>query len=152
MSWLSGEDLIKKIKRNADGATLAAFHGVFSIDNLPFAVPHYPFFMIVNTQAHNLPGEHWISVFIDADRRGEMFDSFALPPSNILVRWMNRFTHSFTSNRFTYQHPFSTTCGAFALYYVLHRLHNSDCMTEAFSADIAINEERIRYFFTVELI
>ena len=152
MSWLSGKDLIKKIKRNADGTTLAAFHGVFPIDNLPFAVPHYPFFMIVNTQAHNLPGEHWIAIFIDVNRRGDIFDSFALPPSNMLLRWMNRFTRSFTSNRFTYQHPLSSTCGAFTLYFVLHRLHNSDCMTEAFTTDIVINEERIRHFYAVELI
>ena len=77
MSWLSTKDLIDKVKRNADGATLAAFHGVFPIDELPSAVPHYPFFMIVNTQSHNLPGEHWITIFIDADRRGDIFDSLA---------------------------------------------------------------------------
>ena len=152
MNWLSGKELIKKIERNADGATLAAFEGVFPLDKLPFAVPHYPFFMIVNTQSHNLPGEHWITVFIDSDRRGEIFDSLALPLSNTLIHWMNHFTRSFTSNYLTYQHPLSATCGAFALYFILHRLHNSDCMTEAFTSDLAVNEERIRYFCIVELI
>ena len=152
MSWLTTKELIEKVKRNADGATLAAFHGVFPIDELPFAVPHYPFFMIVNTQSHNLPGEHWISVFIDANRRGDIFDSFALPLSNVLIRWMNRFTRSFTSNRFTYQHPFSASCGAFTLYFILHRLHNSDCMTEAFTTDVVINEQLIHHFYDVELI
>ena len=152
MSWLSTKDLIEKIKRNADGATLAAFHGVFPMDELPFAVPHYPFFMIINTHSHNLPGEHWIAIFIDADRRGDIFDSLALPPSNILIRWMNRFTRSFTRNPFTYQHPFSASCGAFTLYYILHRLHNSDCMTEAFTTDIVINEQRIQHFYAIEII
>ena len=152
MSWLSTKQLIEKIKHNADGPTLAAFHGVFPIDQLPFAVPHYPFFMIVNTQSHNLPGEHWITVFIDADRRGDIFDSLALPLNNTLVRWMNRFTLSFTSNRLTYQHPLSATCGAFTLYFILHRLHNSDCMTETFSSNVVINEQIIRHFYVAELI
>ena len=51
MSMLSAKDIEKAIHRHADKATRDAFHGVFSIDQLPFAVPHYPFFMIVNTQA-----------------------------------------------------------------------------------------------------
>ena len=152
MSWLSTKELIEKVKRNADGATLAAFHGVFPLDELPFAVPHYPFFMIVNTQSHNLPGEHWITIFIDADRRGEIFDSIALPLSNILIRWMNRFTRSFTRNRLTYQHLFSSSCGAFTLYFILHRLHNSDCMTEAFTSDVTLNEQLIHHFYEVELL
>ena len=51
MSWLSGKEMEKKIKQHADEETRNAFHGVFSIDELPFAIPHYPFFMIINTQA-----------------------------------------------------------------------------------------------------
>ena len=152
MSLLGTRELIEKIKRNADGATLAAFHGVFPMDELPFAVPHYPFFMIVNTQSHNLPGEHWISVFIDADRRGDIFDSLALPLSNILIRWMNRFTRSYTCNRYMYQHPLSTTCGAFTLYFILHRLHNSDCITETFTSDLSHNDDLIRHFYAIELL
>ena len=65
MSWLSGAELKNKILRNGSSVTLQAFHGVFAMDKLPFAVPYYPFFMIVNTQSHNLPGEHWIAVFIE---------------------------------------------------------------------------------------
>ena len=79
MSWLSGQEIENAIYKYADDDTRKAFHGVYSMDQLPFAVPHYPFFMIINTQAHNLPGAHWISVFIDVSRRGEVFDSLALP-------------------------------------------------------------------------
>lgn len=147
MSWLSGTELQRKIYRNASNETLQAFHGVFAIDKLPFAVPHYPFFMIVNTQSHNLPGEHWIAVFIDANKRGEVFDSFALPLTQSLIRWMNGFTRSFTKNHLTYQHELSSTCGAFVLFYVLHRLHDPMCMTRIFSSSVLLNDSIVRNYY-----
>jgi len=147
MSWLSGKEMEKKIKQHADEATLNAFHGVFAMDNLPFAVPHYPFFMIINTQAHNLAGEHWKTVFIDKNRRGEVFDSLALPLSNTLIRWLNRFTRTFTVNHLAYQHPMSATCGAFAVFYVLYRLNNSECVTTMFNASPYENVRRMLTFY-----
>ena len=147
MSWLSNKDIEKKIKQYADEATFHAFYGVFSIDKLPSAIPHYPFFMIVNTQAHNLPGEHWKTVFIDKDKRGEVFDSLALPLSNILIRWLNSFTRSFTVNRLSYQHPLSPTCGIFAVYYVLHRLNNPNCVSDMFTSSPHDNVTRMRTFY-----
>lgn len=149
MSWLSGRVMERKIKQQADPATLDAFYGVFSIDDLPFAVPHYPFFMIVNTQAHNLPGEHWKTVFIDKERRGEVFDSLALPLTNTLIRWLNRFTRSFTVNHLAYQHPLSATCGAFAVFYVLHRLNNVNCVRAMFKDSLHVNENRVLAFYNM---
>lgn len=136
---MTGEQLISKIKKNADQETREAFGGVFSIDQLPSAIPHYPYFVIVNTQAHNLPGEHWKTVFINKEKRAEVFDSLALPLNNLLIRWLNRFTHSFTANHFTYQHPLSPTCGAFAIYFTLNRLHNPKCVTNLFSSSLHDN-------------
>lgn len=147
MSWLTNKELETKIKQHGDKATRDAFYGVFSIDNLPFAVPRYPFFMIVNTQAHNLPGEHWKTVFIDKDRRGEVFDSLALPLTNTLIRWLNRFTRTFTVNHLAYQHPLSASCGVFAMFYVLHRLKNPNCVTTMFTASLHDNESRVLDFY-----
>ena len=147
MSWLSEKEIVRLIRRHADPITLEGFQGVFPMDELPFAVGKYPFFMIVNTQAHNLPGEHWIAVFIGKDKRGEIFDSFAMPPSNTLIRWMNQFTRTFTSSRTAYQHPLSATCGAYVLYYILHRLRDPQCMTHYFSASIPNNEKRVLSFY-----
>ena len=147
MSWLSGPNLEKKIKQHADKATLDAFGGIFSIDALPFAVSHYPFFMIINTQTHNLPGEHWITIFIDKDRRGEVFDSLALPLTNILIRWLNRFTRTFSMNHISYQHPLSATCGAFAVFYVLHRLKDPKCVSTTFNSVPHVNVQRALSFY-----
>ena len=147
MSWLSEDEIQRFIKRNADKATLDAFQGVFSISNLPHAINAYPFFMIVNTQSHNLPGEHWITVFIGSNRRGEIFDSLALPLSNRLVKWMNAFCVSFTKNSLAYQHPLSARCGVYALYFVLNRLQDPNCMSLRFTKSLIDNEERIMKFY-----
>ena len=147
MSWLSGPSMEKKIKKHADEDTLNAFGGVFSIDTLPASVPHYPFFMIVNTQSHNLPGEHWKTIFIDKKKQGEVFDSLALPLSNILIRWLNRFTRRFTVNRVMYQHPLSAACGAFAVFYVLRRLKDSKCVSTTFNSSPYDNVLHVLSFY-----
>lgn len=143
MSWLSGQEIEHAIRTYADEETRHAFYGVCSMDQLPFAVPHYPFFMIVNTQSHNLPGAHWVSVFIDKNRRGEVFDSLALPLRQPLMRWINQFARSMTRNHLTYQHPLSDSCGAFAIYFVFHRLHSH----VTFSTSYLDNERKVRHFY-----
>ena len=139
--------MTRLIQRHADKPTREAFQGIYPMDALPKAIAQYPFFMIVNTQAHNLPGEHWICVFIDKNRRGEVFDSLALPLRNSLIRWMNRFARTITSSHLNYQHPLSATCGAFVLYYILHRLQDAKCMSRKFDSSVASNETRIMSYF-----
>lgn len=143
MSWLSGQDILNAVHKHADKPTREAFAGVYSMDKLPFAVCHYPFFMIVNTQSHNLPGAHWLTIYIDQDRRAEIFDSLALPPSQVLMRWLHQFTRSTTRNSLSYQHPLSDTCGAFALYFVFHRLKGP----VTFSPSLYNNENIVRTFY-----
>ena len=147
MSWLSGGELERRVIRNASPETLQAFHGVFSIDQLPFAVPHYPFIMIVNTQSNNLPGEHWIAIFIDHHKRGEVFDSLAMPLSQPLIHWLNRFTRSFRKSHLSYQHVLSSKCGAFVLFYILHRLGQPNCMTKTFTPSPIENEYLIDLYY-----
>ena len=122
MSWLSDHEIEDTITVNADTVTREAFHGVFPIDNLPTFISSYPLFLVVNTQCHNLPGEHWIAIFIDKTKRGEVFDSFAMPPNILLSRWMNRFSRTWTTNVRSFQNPLSATCGAYVIYFVLKRL------------------------------
>ena len=143
MSWLSGRDIEVAVHYHANKATREAFQGVFSIDKLPFAIMQYPFFIVVNTQAHNLPGMDWIAVFIDRNRRGEVFDSLALPVPQPLMRWLNQFIRSYTRSRVMYQHPLSDTCGAFVVYFVFHRLKG----TVTFSKSLQHNDNIVRSFY-----
>ena len=149
MSWLTATQISKKVSKNGDIHTRKAFYGVYPIDQLPKFIPHLPIFIVVNTQSHNLDGEHWKTIFIDKNRHGEVFDSLALPTSNLLTRWMNRFTRKWTRNRKVYQHAKSTTCGAFALYYILKRLNSPsfNSVTRSFSPSLNANDMLVRSFY-----
>ena len=149
MSWLSDQQLLTKIKRNGDFKTLKAFGGIYAMDQLPKSIPHYPFMAVINTQSHNLPGEHWIAIYINENRRGEVFDSLAIPPSLFLSRWMNRHTRSWRKNSRRVQNPFSFSCGAFVLFYILQRCEcdKMKCITERFSASFPANEKLVHNFY-----
>lgn len=149
MSWLSDEKICEKVERNANEKTRKAFYGVCPLDELPSFVPYLPIFIVVNTQTHNLEGEHWKTIFIDKNRNGEIFDSLAQPMNAMLITWMNRFTRRWKKNHKVYQHTNSTTCGAFALFYILKRL---DCaslnsFTHLFSHSLNANESLVHNFY-----
>ena len=149
MSFLADNTLYQKIKANADKRTLQAFYCVTSVDTLPTCIPNYPIFIIVNTHSHNLPGEHWFTIYIDEYKRGEVFDSLASPISNFVIRWLNQFTRRWKRNSLTYQHPLSLSCGAFVLYYVLKRLSftHFEKLLETFSHNLSRNEQMVHAFY-----
>ena len=149
MSWLSGNAIIQKIEKNADAKTLEAFGDIYPIDRLPSFIPHYPFLFVVNTHTNNLGGEHWIAIFIDENKSGELFDSLALPINNFIIRWMNRFTRKWKTNGTAYQHPLSATCGAFVLFYVLNRLSYKDFLSfkNVFTLKPFENERMVLNYF-----
>ena len=144
MSSLSDAALVNVIRRYALPATKKAFLGVFPIDNLPHRIPQYPAIMIVNTQSHNLPGEHWLSVYISGNRHGEVFDSLGLSLSKRLTHWLNQFTKKWRTSTKVYQNPFSDKCGGYALYYVLNRIQN--CKLHL-TPSPAINDEIVMTFY-----
>ena len=149
MSSLSDEELCVKVIDNANLETLDAFNGVYALDELPNSIPNRPIFFIVNTQTHNLKGEHWKVLFIDGKGNGEVFDSLAQPMNAMLTRFMSRFTRQWRRNYKVYQHPNSTTCGAFALFYVLKRLDfpSMIALTNCFSSSLYANECLVRDFY-----
>jgi ribosomal protein S17E len=149
MSWLSNKQISLKVRKNGDEIIRKAFYGVYPIDELPEFIPHLPIFIVVNTQTHNLEGEHWKTIFIDAKRCGEVFDSLAQPMNDLLIRWMNRFTRKWKTNHKVYQHSKSTQCGAFALYFILKRMNYSslNTFTQTFSPSFPTNESLVRDFY-----
>ena len=145
MSSLSNQQIDRVIRTFALPATREAFIGVFPIDKLPTQIPRYPCFLVVNTQAHNLPGEHWLSIYISKGRRGEVFDSLGLPIGHFLRRWLNSHaTAGWSNNRKVYQNPLSDTCGAFAIFYILNRLQSEQL---PFSSCLLVNDILVKSFY-----
>lgn len=149
MSWLSDEQICRTVERNGDEKTINAFYGVCPLDELPRFISQLPIFIIVNTQTHNLEGEHWKTIFIDKKRNGEIFDSLAQPMNAMLITWMNRFTRKWKTNRKVYQSKDTSTCGAFALFYVLNRLdcNSLNSFTNSFSHSVNANESLVQDFY-----
>lgn len=149
MSWLSGENILTKVQHNADEATWKAFDDIYPVDELPSFVKHYPIFIVLNTHPHNLNGEHWKVIFIRKDRRAEVFDSLALPLNIPTQQWLRKHTRQWKSNARAFQHPLSSTCGAFVLYFILNRLRvqRFESVTDKFSYNLHCNEKFIRKFY-----
>lgn len=117
-------------------------------------LPQPPLTLIVNTDTHNLPGRHWTSVYIDRNRRGELFDSLVTPPSAHLTRFMNRHCHQWSRNRLVYQHPYSSHCGVYVLLHVLYRYKYNTLkqFCEAnFTSSLLSNECFVRAFYKQHL-
>ena len=149
MSLLDGQTIIDKIVKNADEKTLNAFYDVRAVNDLPKFIPHYPIFIIINTHTKNLPGQHWLVIFIDKYKNGEIFDSLATPVSYYVSRWLNQFTRKWKRNNLAYQHPLTTTCGAFAIYYVMKRLKATcqENVLKTFKDNTFMNEIIVMSFY-----
>ena len=149
MSWLSADDIITKLRHNADEATWNAFYNVYSLDSLPSTITKYPIFIVLNTHPHNLSGHHWKVIFVAKDRRGELFDSLGLAPNIPTQQWLRKHTRQFKRNERMLQHPLSSTCGAYVLYFILNRLHvqRFESILQKFSYNHHCNEKMIRKFY-----
>ena len=146
--WLTGIEIEKLINCYADSETKQAFVGVFAINTLPNQVHHLPLLLIVNTDASNLPGRHWKVAYISEERQGEIFDSLVTPVNILLEQWMNKFSNKWIMSSKTIQHPLSPSCGAYALHFVLSRLHCKDLQSyvNQFSPTLSENENFIKKF------
>ena len=90
-----------QIKRilESDAKTRNFFRGVYSRNELPVAAPTTSLY-VCNTDLNHKPGEHWVTIYIDNERRGEYFDSFGMPSLfNEFVTVLNNNTKSWTHNK-----------------------------------------------------
>lgn len=149
MSWLSDKQLNRAIWKRGDTKCLMAFRGIYPLDQLPLLDMTPPLFIIFNTHIHNLSGQHWKAIFIDTDYCGEVFDSLATPTSDAIIRFMNKYSRKWTTNSLAYQHPLSSQCGAYVLYFVTQRLYYSSLedFCKTFTLDTLLNEKMMSDFY-----
>jgi hypothetical protein len=96
--------------------------------------------IIFNTDPHNKPGQHWISMFINIKKRKIFFfDSTGdKPPKEIMslierikdqgINLKNKINFKFDSNEGTEHQYGNTECGVYSLFFIVHMLE--DKMTE----------------------
>ena len=115
MQQLSTADIANKCQ-------CSNFIGVFAIDALPPArrLPNKCKF-IVNTQPHNLPGEHWLAVYGNI-----IFDPLGICYPETLVDYLlQRYDNIKTNHGHHYQSVWdSKACGYFCLYFLHYGVDN----------------------------
>ena len=95
------------------------FEGVFAKNNLPPG-RHPNRMFILNTDTANLPGRHWIAVFI-RDNIGYVFDPLGMvPPPLRLINWMNERYLQWSYNKRQVQPIDSNMCGVYCMYFLYH--------------------------------
>ncbi len=122
------------------------FKGVYARNQMPIIIKR-PSAIIVNTHPDSLPGEHWVTIFLNEDNTADYFDSYGLPP---LHKDYYHFLsiHAIDGIRYnsnTLQHITSKTCGGYCVLYVLHRCKGySHCeFINKFSKNSLLNDKYV---------
>ena len=109
------------------------FYGVVPCCEIEQYKKHNVVGLIVNTDPHNKPGQHWIALYKTGktlnffDSFGREMQDFAEPFASIMEDFATGC--KVQSNKRQYQHVFSDTCGRWTLYYILSKI----CNVEVFS-------------------
>ena len=101
--------------------TQHVFKGVYARNRLPRHL-NVPSALVGNTDPDNLPGTHWVAIYIDANGRGEYYDPIGRPPFlEAYVNFMDKHCISWTHNTTRVQEEGSTVCGHHCIFYIVHR-------------------------------
>lgn len=109
----------KEIRRALQGIKARSV-GVYAADRIPFRIS-FPAAIVANTDPSNLPGSHWIAIYIDKNGCGIYFDSYGLPPmSTHHIRRLKKICKRYRWNRICFQSLDSKVCGEFCIAYLYH--------------------------------
>lgn len=125
------------------------FLGVHPIDRIPdlprrqAALSEKGYCLIVNMDTANLPGTHWLAVYIDLcggkRRHGEVFDSYGRMPPLKLQHWLNRNCDHWSFVRRFIQGPLSTLCGVYCIFMLNARCTTGKTFKEILDSEFVDN-------------
>lgn len=99
--------------------TKNTFVSVHSADTLPkCARKQKPCAYIANTDISSGEGEHWVCFYFPKNSIPEYFDSYGSMPRKSFEEFLNG---RYIKNVKFIQHPLSTVCGQYTIFYIYHR-------------------------------
>jgi hypothetical protein len=99
------------------------YHRCVSKDELVKLSPD-PGSYIINMDNSDGPGSHWVSVFIDIERRPYYFDSFGCHEPKEIEEFMKRTKRPIQSNSIQIQNINSSCCGYYCIFFCLFMSHH----------------------------
>lgn len=101
--------------------TRNVFVSVHAADTLPKSSRHLkPCAYIANTDKASQPGKHWVCFYFPKYSIPEYFDSYGVHPN---IGFETFLDGNYVKNITFIQHPQSTVCGQYAMFYILQRCH-----------------------------
>lgn len=95
------------------------FRGVFSKNTLPTDIRRFPSVYVVNTDASDRPGEHWVAIVLMNPHYGIFFDSFGRRPEKEFRDFMDTNVERYDYFDVQIQSPSSIFCGLFVLAFLV---------------------------------
>lgn len=96
-----------------------SFGGVFAKDMLPKRKNNHQTF-IVNTHPSFKEGEHWQAIYFDRKDNCTFFCSYGSKPKDEIKHFIQNNSLNTKWNPYVFQHPETTTCGLFCIYFLWH--------------------------------
>ena len=116
MNTLEIDTLLKKHPH-----TRPVFKGIYARNRLPILL-NVPSALVGNTDPDHRMGQHWVSIYIDANSKGEHYDPTGIPPYlRVYVNFMKKHSHTWTYNTVRVQEEGSTVCRHHWIVYLIHR-------------------------------
>ncbi|KAJ8023215.1 hypothetical protein HOLleu_35549 [Holothuria leucospilota] len=125
---------------------------VFPSDCLPSMVMKPPWCLLANTDRKEEPGSHWVAIYADGESI-EFFDSFGRPPEacafdfgKFLKRYASKSPLKINDKQI--QNIFSTVCGQYCLFFLLHRVRgmSMSSIVNLFTKRYDVNDELVNEF------
>lgn len=120
-----------------------SFLGTFASDRLPARLPSKrPLFLVVNTDPHDRPGEHWVAIYVDRESKGEYFDSLHQPTPIKFSNYLDKFCATWKTNSQQLQSGASRFCGHYCVFYCMFRSldYSLDRIESCFTNDTGVND------------
>ena len=93
------------------------FLDTFPADQIP-AVTEFPSSMVVNMDNSDLPGSHWVAMYVPDSQTVFYYDSFGVLPSNKNIRKFLAKFKKMEVNSVTFQSVISDVCGYYVMYFL----------------------------------
>lgn len=132
------------------GKLKTKFYGVFPSDKLPRFWIEQPTTIIANTDPSNLPGTHWVAIYVNKKKEGIFFNSYGTPPHlEIFEKRMRENCKSFKWNTKTMQSPFSNVCGQYCIMFLWYMLKGYSLrrFCAKFTKNYILNDRKVSQFY-----